>query len=168
MPSGVSPWRFMIRSESEPWLVPMRMALGVRADSGIIFDLPPEELWPVLADTNRFNTKSVESVIQAVLAANPSRVSSAVQTVNQRVSTQLQAAGLDPTNFNPLTTAFRQGQASEALQGTEGIICKASCSWFSVQRFLCFFHSCLSMTRPQLRGHGGVDSCLVLYGTVLF
>ncbi len=26
MPSGVSPKRFRMRSESEPWLVPMRMA----------------------------------------------------------------------------------------------------------------------------------------------
>lgn len=52
-------------------------------------------------------TGGSDAVTPAVLAANPSRVSSAVQTVNQRVSTQLQAAGLDPTNFNPLTTAFR-------------------------------------------------------------
>ena len=24
MPAGVSPWRFMMRSDNEPWLVPMR------------------------------------------------------------------------------------------------------------------------------------------------
>jgi hypothetical protein len=48
-----------------------------------------------------------DAVTPAVLAANSSRVSTAVQTVNQRVSTQLQAAGLDPTTFNPLTSAFR-------------------------------------------------------------
>lgn len=52
-------------------------------------------------------TGGSDAVTPALLAANPSRVSSAVQTVNQRVSTQLQAAGLDPASFNPLTTAFR-------------------------------------------------------------
>jgi len=48
-----------------------------------------------------------DAVTPAVLAANSSRVSTAVQTVNARVSTQLQAAGLNPSTFNPLTSAFR-------------------------------------------------------------
>lgn len=48
-----------------------------------------------------------DAVTPAVLAANSSRVPTAVQTVNARVSTQLQAAGLNPSTFNPLTSAFR-------------------------------------------------------------
>jgi len=47
------------------------------------------------------------AVTPAVLAANSSRVATAVQTVNSRVATQLQAAGLNTSTFNPLTSAFR-------------------------------------------------------------
>lgn len=48
-----------------------------------------------------------DAVTPSVLAANSSRLSTAVQTVNQRVSAQLQAAGISATSFNPLTSAFR-------------------------------------------------------------
>lgn len=48
-----------------------------------------------------------DAVTPTVLAANSSRVSTAVQTVNQRLSSQLTAAGLDPATFNPLSAAFR-------------------------------------------------------------
>ena len=48
-----------------------------------------------------------DAVTPAVLAANSARVSTAVQTVNTRVTAQLQAAGLNPATFNPLTTAFK-------------------------------------------------------------
>lgn len=47
------------------------------------------------------------AVTPSVLVANSSRLPTAVQTVNSRVSTQLQAAGISPTSFNPLTSAFR-------------------------------------------------------------
>jgi len=48
-----------------------------------------------------------DAVTPTVLAANSSRVSTAVQAVNQRLSSQLTAAGLDPATFNPLSAAFR-------------------------------------------------------------
>lgn len=47
------------------------------------------------------------AVTPAVLTANSSRLPTAVQTVNQRVAAQLQAAGLSTSTFNPLTSAFR-------------------------------------------------------------
>ena len=47
-----------------------------------------------------------DAVTPSVLAANSARLATAVQTVNQRVATQLQAAGISPSSFNPLTSAF--------------------------------------------------------------
>ena len=48
-----------------------------------------------------------DAVTPSVLAANSSRLASAIQTVNQRVSAQQQAAGITTSTFNPLTSAFR-------------------------------------------------------------
>jgi hypothetical protein len=52
-------------------------------------------------------TGGSDAVTPSVLAANSARVATAVQAVNQRVSAQLQAAGINPATFNPLSTAFQ-------------------------------------------------------------
>ncbi len=49
-----------------------------------------------------------EAVAPSALTA--SRVSAAVSAVNQQIATQLQAAGLNPATFNPLTTAFKANE----------------------------------------------------------